>query len=114
MIPRIAAVLLLAHAAAGAAHAQDKYPGRPVRLVVPFPPGGGTDIVARVVAARASETLGQTVVVDNRPGGGGTMGSETVVRAQPDGYTLAMVSASYATNAALYKLSYDPVRDIQS
>jgi tripartite-type tricarboxylate transporter receptor subunit TctC len=85
-----------------------------VRLIVPFPPGGGTDIVARVVALRAAESLGQTVVVDNRPGGGGTMGAETAVRASPDGYTLAMVSASYATNPALYKLPYDPVRDIQA
>jgi tripartite-type tricarboxylate transporter receptor subunit TctC len=90
------------------------YPTKSIRLIVPFPPGGGTDIVARVIAQRGTESLGQTVVVDNRPGGGGTMGAETAVRASPDGYTLAMVSASYATNAALYKLPYDPVKDIQS
>src|SRR5262245_5917749 len=113
-LPFLAAFLAFGALAAGAAVAQQSYPNRPVRLVVPFPPGGGTDIVARVVAARATETFGQTVVVDNRPGGGGTMGSETVVRAQPDGYTLALVSASYATNAALYKLPYDPARDVQS
>jgi len=94
--------------------AQQNYPTKSIRLIVPFPPGGGTDIVARVIAQRSTESLGQTVVVDNRPGGGGTMGAETAVRAQPDGYTLAMVSASYATNAALYKLPYDPVKDIQS
>ncbi len=89
------------------------YPTKPIRLIVPFPPGGGTDIVARVISARATESLGQSVVVDNRPGGGGTIGAETAVRAHPDGYTLAMVSASYATNPALYRLPYDPVKDIQ-
>jgi tripartite-type tricarboxylate transporter receptor subunit TctC len=90
------------------------YPTKPVRLIVPFPPGGGTDIVARVIAVRATESLGQSVVVDNRAGGGGTIGAETAVRANPDGYTLAMVSASYATNPALYKLPYDAVKDIQA
>jgi tripartite-type tricarboxylate transporter receptor subunit TctC len=90
------------------------YPNKPVRLVVPFAPGGGTDIVARVIAQKVSEAVGQPVVVDNRPGAGGTVGVETVVRAAPDGYTLAMVSGSYGTNAAIYKLPYDPVRDIQS
>ena len=89
------------------------YPNKPVRLVVPFAPGGGTDIVARVIAQKVSEAVGQPVVVDNRPGAGGTVGAETVVRAAPDGYTLAMVSGSYGTNAAVYKLPYDAVRDIQ-
>ena len=105
------AVLTLAagHAAAQAG----KYPTKPIRLIVPFAPGGGTDIVARIVAQKMSDTLGQSVVVDNRPGGGGTVGVETAVRAQPDGYTLINVSGSYATNAAVYKLSYDPVNDIQ-
>jgi tripartite-type tricarboxylate transporter receptor subunit TctC len=97
---------------AGAAET-GKYPTKPIRMVVPFAPGGGTDIVARVIAQRMTETLGQSVIVDNRPGAGGTIGAETAVRANPDGYTVAMVSGSYATNAAVYKLTYDPVNDIQ-
>lgn len=90
-----------------------KYPTKPIRMIVPFAPGGGTDIVARVIAQKMTETLGQTVIVDNRPGAGGTVGAETAARSSPDGYTLAMVSGSYATNAAVYKLAYDPVNDIQ-
>lgn len=105
------AVLTLAagHAAAQAG----KYPTKSIRMIVPFAPGGGTDIVARHIAQKMSETLGQSVIVDNRPGAGGTVGTETAVRANPDGYTLINVSGSYATNAAVYKLAYDPVNDIQ-
>jgi tripartite-type tricarboxylate transporter receptor subunit TctC len=100
--------------AAHAAEQTGKYPTRPIRMIVPFAPGGGTDIVARVIAQKMTETLGQSVVVDNRPGAGGTIGAETAVRASPDGYTVAMVSGSYATNAAVYKLAYDAVNDIQA
>ncbi len=96
------------------AAAQDKYPSKSVRMLVPFAPGGGTDITARLIAANMSATFGQQVIVDNRAGGGGTIGAETAVRAAPDGYTVIMVSGSYGTNAALYKLPYDPVKDIQS
>lgn len=103
--------LLAALAVMGAA-AQEPYPAKPVRLIVPFAPGGGTDIVARVIAQKLTESFGKQVIVDNRAGGGGTVGVETAVRAAPDGYTLVLVSASYATNAAIYKLPYDPVRDI--
>ena len=88
------------------------YPSRPVRMIVPFAPGGGTDIWARVFGQKFVESRGQTVVIDNRGGGGGTIGAEMTVRANADGYTLCMVSTSYATNAAMFKLTYDPVKDI--
>ena len=113
-IVKMSMVLIAAMCCAGHAAAQtQKYPTKPIRLLVPFAPGGGTDIVARVIAQKMSEMLGQSVIVDNRPGAGGTVGAETAVRASPDGYTLIMVSGSYATNAAVYKLAYDPVNDIE-
>jgi tripartite-type tricarboxylate transporter receptor subunit TctC len=98
--------------AAGGVHAQPKYPNKPIRLMVPFPPGGTPDIVARMLAQKLSETFKQPVVVDNRPGGGGAIGTEAAVRANPDGYTMIVVSAAYAANAALYKLPYDPVNEV--
>ncbi len=94
--------------------AADAYPTKSIRMLVPFAPGGGTDIMARLIASNMSATLGQQVIVDNRAGGGGTIGAETAVRATPDGYTIIMVSGSYGTNAALHKLPYDPVKDIQT
>jgi tripartite-type tricarboxylate transporter receptor subunit TctC len=96
---------------AGAAAAQS-YPTKPIRLIVPFATGGQSDIIARVMSQKLAESLKQSVVVDNRPAGSGTVGTEMTVRANPDGYTLVMVSAAYAANAALYNLPYDPVTDV--
>ena len=107
-----AATIAFATGPAAAQKGADAYPTKPIRMIVPFAPGGGTDIVARAMAQKLTEALGQSVVVDNRAGGGGTIGAETAVRSLPDGYTLAMVSGSYATNAALFKLPYDPVNDV--
>jgi len=89
-----------------------EYPSKPIRMIVPFAPGGGTDIVARVLAQKMTEQFRQTVIVDNRAGGGGTIGVETAVRATPDGYTVIIMSGSYATNAAMFKTSFDPANDI--
>ena len=105
-------VASLLPAVAQAQRAPEKYPSRPVRMIVPFAPGGGTDIVARAVTQKIGEAVGQSIVIDNRGGGGGTIGAETTVRSVADGYTLCMVSASYATNAAMFKLPYDPIADI--
>jgi tripartite-type tricarboxylate transporter receptor subunit TctC len=96
---------------AGGVHAQQNYPTKPIRLIVPFPPGGSLDTVARMLAQKLGETFQQTIVVDNRPGSG-AIGAESVVRANPDGHTMMLVSAAYAANAALSKLSYDPVNDV--
>ncbi len=105
----MAAVLLLA---AGAVAAQDKFPTRPIRMLVPFSAGSQTDILARWVGEKMGEHWGQQVVVDNRPSAGGTIASELVLGANSDGHTLMMVSTGHAGNATLYsKLSYDTVKD---
>jgi tripartite-type tricarboxylate transporter receptor subunit TctC len=96
----------------GSVHAQQKYPTKPIRLIVPFPPGGQTDVVARALSQKLSDSFGASVVVDNRPGAAGSIGSEIGVRAPADGYTMLLVSTSYTGNAALYKLPYDPLNDI--
>ena len=98
--------------AAGGGHAQQAYPTKPIRLIVPFPAGGQTDVVARTVALKMSEALGQQVVVDNRPGAAGSIGVDIALKSNPDGYTLIQISTSYAGNVALYKLNYDPVNDV--
>jgi len=93
------------------AAAQPGYPSRPVRLLVPAPPGGSTDALGRMVGQRLGEALGQPFVVDNRSGAGGTVAAETLMRAAADGYTLSMAYTSLTVNAALQKVPYDPLRD---
>ena len=86
------------------------YPARPVRLVVPFPAGGSNDIVGRVVAQGLGERLGKQVIVDNRVGGNSIIGTEIVANAQPDGYTLLVISTSFTTNPIIHKLPFDPLK----
>lgn len=96
---------------AGVVHAQN-FPTRPIRYLVGFPPGGSTDLIARTVAGKVSESIGQQVIVDNRPGAGGTIAAETAARAAPDGYTLMHAGITMAINPALRKnLPYVPLRD---
>ena len=102
-----AAAFLVALTAAAAA--QD-YPNKPVRLIIPFPPGGSNDVVGRLIATQLSEQLGKQVVVDNRAGAGGVVGTEIVANAPPDGYTLGIISLAHAVNPWLYKLPYDPIK----
>lgn len=106
------AAAVLALLCAVGANAQT-YPQRPVRMIVPFAPGGAVDVVARLVAQRMSESHGQQVIVDNRAGAGGTLGTDLVAKAKPDGYTLLTASMGVAVNAALYpKLPYDTLKDL--
>src|SRR6185295_13430453 len=108
-LPYLLAILLAG--CAGGASAQG-YPAKTVRLVVPFPPGGGNDIVGRIVAQRLGENLAQPVIVDNRGGAGGTIGTDHVAKATPDGYTLLINNISLAVNATLYpKLPYDTLKE---
>jgi len=111
MVRGFTAALLGLCLAAGGADAQS-YPSRPVRIVVPSPPGGGTDIIARVLAQYFSTTMGQQFFVENKPGAGNMIGIESVARAAPDGYTFLFVPSTLALNTVMYKkVSYDPVRD---
>jgi tripartite-type tricarboxylate transporter receptor subunit TctC len=105
-------VAALVAAAPGIAQAQQNYPTRPVRFVVGFSPGSATDITARMVGPRLAEMWKQPVVIDNRPGAGGAIATTAVSKAAPDGYTLALISASFAIGAVLHRdLPYDPIKD---
>jgi len=98
--------------AAGAAWAQDGFPAKPIRMISPFPAGGSVDLVARMIAAKLPEFIGQQVVVENRSGASGNIGTEVVARAAPDGYTLLVNTIPFVANAFLYKtLPYDPLND---
>lgn len=92
-------------------HAQ-QYPTKPIRMIIPFAPGGGTDLIGRITAQKLTEALGQQVMVDNRPGAGGTLGTVLGLRAPADGYTFTMISSSYTVNPSLYKMTFDPINDI--
>ena len=113
-MPRLLSIvvcaLLVSHA-----HAQDRYPSRPLRIVVPFAPGGSTDIFARLIAERLAAPLGQPVVVENRAGASGNIGAEAVAKAPPDGYTMLMATTGVmAINNALFKsMSYDAAKDFE-
>jgi tripartite-type tricarboxylate transporter receptor subunit TctC len=103
---------VVAWVAAVAPAAAQTYPAKPIRYIIAFPPGGSNDIFARIVGGRMSESMGQTVIVDNRPGGGANIGAEAIARAAPDGYTIGNISATHTINATLYpKLGYDVLRD---
>jgi tripartite-type tricarboxylate transporter receptor subunit TctC len=112
-VKRMHALLLMAAAGlvwlTAAATAQE-YPTKPVRLIIPFPPGGSNDVVGRMIATKLSERLGKQVVVDNRAGAGAVIGTELAANAPPDGYTLLVVSIAHANNPWLYKLNYDPIK----
>src|SRR4030088_1371548 len=102
-----AALLCVRSAAAQA------YPQRAVRIIVPYPPGGGTDVFSRLLAAQMEREFGQTLIVDNRAGGGSTIGTQAGATAQPDGYTIGMMDSSFVTNPGLFKdkLPYDTRKD---
>jgi tripartite-type tricarboxylate transporter receptor subunit TctC len=106
-----AASLAASHTAA-VAQGADGYPSKPIRFILPFPPGGGTDILGRLLSERLATQLGQPVVVENRGGAGGNVGAEAAARSAPDGYTIVLVAPSLAISPSLYKkLAYDPVKD---
>lgn len=93
-----------------AALAQQTFPNHPIRLIVPFPPGGSNDVVSRVIATELAVRLGQGVVIDNRGGAGGMIGTEMASKSAPDGYTLLFISSAFASSPSLYKLTYDPAK----
>jgi len=112
-LPKLALLFAVVALSAGASASAQQYPAGPMRIVVPFTPGGGTDILARLIAQKLNESWGQPVVVDNRPGAAGTLGTAFVAKSAGDGHTLLIVPAGYAGNPGLYKkLPYDPTRDL--
>lgn len=107
ILPMLCSLVMATHAA----YAQTKYPSKPITLVVTYPPGGGADAMARLIAPKMGEALGQPVIIDNKPGASGQIGAAQVAKAAPDGYTLMLDASSFAANPALYpKLPYDSLR----
>lgn len=114
MLRAFVLVMSLAAASAyGAAAPTETYPTRPIRLLVPFTPGGTNDILARMIGVHLTEKFGKTVIVDNRAGADGVIATDIVSKANPDGYTLILLSAAYAMNPAVRKLPYDPLRAVE-
>jgi tripartite-type tricarboxylate transporter receptor subunit TctC len=112
-VAELVAILCIVFAVATPSAAQSVYPAKTIRLIVPFPPGGGNDIVGRLLAQRLGESLGQQVIVDNRGGAGSTIGTDLAAKAPPDGHTLLVNNIALAVNATLYpKLPYDTLRDL--
>jgi len=109
-LSQFAACAICLCAAAACAQPADSYPTKPIRLIVPFPPGGSNDIIGRYLANHLSERFGKQVVIDNRGGAGGLIGTETAANAVADGHTLLMISVAYTMNAAIYKLPYDSAK----
>src|SRR6185436_18279365 len=109
----VQSALALGVASAIPALGQQKYPSKPIKFVVPFAAGGGGDVVARMLAQRLTERVNVPVVVENRTGAGGNIGSEFVLKSPPDGYTLLNMSSSYPIQAAVSKVPYDPIGDMQ-
>jgi tripartite-type tricarboxylate transporter receptor subunit TctC len=107
IVVSIAALLCVAAPAVG-----QEWPSKPVKIVVPFAPGGGSDFIARYIARRLSEELKQPFIVDNKPGAGGNIGAEQGIKSPPDGYTLTLIASSYTVNPSVYKLNFNPVADI--
>ena len=109
----LAASLCLALAGIGSASAQD-YPNKPVKWIVPYPPGGTTDVLARIIAQWLTEKMGQTFIIENKPGGGNNIGTELAIKAPADGYTVLLVNPAHGINATLYKdLPFNVLRDVQ-
>src|SRR6266851_7762636 len=109
MVKIVVVLLALATPAAAQIMAQD-YPSKPVRLIIPFPPGGSNDVVGRMIATQLSDRLGKQVVVDNRGGAGGVIGTEAAANSAHDGYTLLIISIAHSVSPWLYKLQYDPIK----
>jgi tripartite-type tricarboxylate transporter receptor subunit TctC len=107
----LGALALGASLVSGGASAQ-QYPAKPVRIVVPFAPGGGSDFIGRFIAQRLTESLGKQVIIENKPGAGGVLGVEQGIKSPADGYTLVLIASSYTVNPSIYKLHFDPVADI--
>ena len=110
-IVRVLFALCVVIAISSPLFAADSYPTRPIRFIIPYPPGGGPDVVGRLLAPELSKEFGQQAVMENRPGGGAIVGTELVAKSAPDGYTVLIATGSFTTNPVLQKLPFDTVKD---